>query len=220
MPDFKKMIQGMEAKEEAEQPKTRKVGNEEFPAPQKAQVQDSRFLKDDPYYKLVKEKSPMAYREHLYYPENGKFNLHDTKGNKIGEFDDEEKTLTAIDESFGKPKKDNEEQALYQKYLGMGYDKGEAQLKTKQALYKKENLKKEDELQKLPSVSSAAIENGEATIYTSWTRNPRNNYKNYSELRSYLNQKYGEGNYAIDYIRDDTRDNGRETAAQLRVRFF
>lgn len=84
----------------AQKPKTRKVGNEEFPAPQKAQYQESRFLKDDPYYKLIKEKSPMSYREHLYYPENGKFALHDTEGNKIGEFDDEENTLAAIDNRY------------------------------------------------------------------------------------------------------------------------
>lgn len=114
----------------------------------------------------------------------------------------------------------NERAKLFQKYLDMGYDKGDAQLKVQEVLNRRENAKKEEEFEKLASVGTAFADNGEITINTPWSRNWRNNHKNYLELRSYLNETYGEGNYAIDYLQDETRDNGRETSAKLKVRLY
>lgn len=126
-------------------------------------------------------------------------------------------------EAFGgeqEEQEQNERAELFQKYLDMGYNKGDAQVKVQDALIRRENAKKEEEFEQLASVGRAFADNGKITIHTPWTKNWRNNHKNYLELRSYLNETYGEGNYAIDYLQDQTRDNGRETSARLEVRLY
>lgn len=121
----------------------------------------------------------------------------------------------------GEEEQEQDERAeLFQKYLDMGYDKGDAQFKVQEVLNRRENAKKEEEFEKLASVGRVFADNGEITINTPWSKNRRNNYKNYLELRSYLDENYGQGNYAIDYLQDETRDNGRETSAKLKVRLY
>lgn len=90
MPKFNEVMGNLDAKIEEEK---------------KHQISDaipttSRFLKDDPYYKLIEEKKPKAYREHLFYPENGKLALHGTKGEKLGDFDTEEEITKFVDEKY------------------------------------------------------------------------------------------------------------------------
>lgn len=129
----------------------------------------------------------------------------------------------SFQQAFGGEQEEQEQDEraeLFQKYLDMGYDKGDAQFKVQEVLNRRENAKKEEEFEKLASVGTAFADNGEITINTPWSRNRRNNYKNYLELRSYLDENYGQGNYAIDYLQDETRDNGRETSAKLKVRLY
>lgn len=329
MPNFKEFIKGFE--EKPEQPKPQEMPKVEQPKPKEheiteAKLPESRFLKDDPYYKLVEEKKPKAYREHLFYPEGNKIALHGTSGERLGEFASEDEIKKFVDKKYekpqpkeepkaeepkediytinpqwanveydedyersygeganaddiefemsenpkiyegktrhqivaalsnrlnthpdkirellGKPKQEakpregsfqqafggeqeeqeqNERAELFQKFLDMGYDKGDAQFKVQEVLNRRENAKKEEEFEKLASVGTAFADNGEITINTPWSRNWRNNHKNYLELRSYLDETYGQGNYAIDYLQDETRDNGRETSAKLKVRLY
>ena len=401
MPNFKTMIEGMKAKEEPQAQTEQHQVTE-------AKVPEGRFLKDDPYYKLVADKKPKAYREHLFYPEGDKLALHGTAGERLGEFANEDEVKKFVDAKYsqkpnpvtyfkplskeegedmrkrgmtedeyrykqasdrailmgeqipdkneymkglaekrGQTKQkpsmnsgsykgvdivstpsghfikdeknsiqysfdtidkakeyiDNAEKAkgsmfdqsglvtekgkaasdefkrekgikdyyslsndqfnalakeamekygikdfeLAQEFLisNSQDDKGldkllEIRRKPRQGSFKqaindiskaeqegeqpllnrRENAKKEEEFEKLASVSSAFADNGEITINTPWTKSQRNNHKNYLELRSYLDENYGKGNYAIDYIQDETRDNGRETSAKLKVRLY
>ena len=358
MPNFKTMIEGMKAKEEPQAQTEQHQVTE-------AKVPEGRFLKDDPYYKLVADKKPKAYREHLFYPEGDKLALHGTAGERLGEFANEDEVKKFVDAKYSQktnpvtyfkplskeegedmrkkgmtedeyrykqasdrailmdeqipdkneymkglaakreamadaqnqPKTDkkylfdeyqlatpegrkassdflkemgienvhkltNEQYndlakkamerfgikdfQVAQEFIQSNDESDKAWDKMKQAqqprqgsfkqaindiskaeqegeqplLNRRENAKKEEEFEKLASVSSAFADNGEITINTPWTKSQRNNHKNYLELRSYLDENYGKGNYAIDYIQDETRDNGRETSAKLKVRLY
>lgn len=99
MATFKQTIEGMKAMEqpETQQPKQHQVTE--------AKVPEGRFLKDDPYYKLVADKKPKAYREHLFYPEGDKLALHGTAGERLGEFATEEEVKKFVDDKYSQKTK-------------------------------------------------------------------------------------------------------------------
>lgn len=102
MPNFKEFIKGFEEKPEAQQPMQEQPKPKEHEITE-AKLPESRFLKNDPYYKLVEEKKPKAYREHLFYPEGGKIALHGTSGERLGEFASEDEIKEFVDKKYEKP---------------------------------------------------------------------------------------------------------------------
>lgn len=110
MATFKQTIEGMKEMEQPEnqQPKTHQVTE--------AKVPEGRFLKDDPYYKLVADKKPKAYREHLFYPEGDKLALHGTAGERLGEFATEDEVKKFVDDKYSQNQPKADKKSLFDEY--------------------------------------------------------------------------------------------------------
>lgn len=75
-----------------------------------------------------------------------------------------------------------------------------------------------DKIENLSKVSKCWVEDGKLKLYTNWNTSSKKSYDQYIDIKKQLKKMFGE-NVNVKYKKDDTRDDGAETAALLEVTF-
>jgi hypothetical protein len=84
----------------------------------------------------------------------------------------------------------------------------------------KVDLNEQADILKKSGLASHSYADGEKVYAVSpWTKNPKNNIKSYYNLDGDLFKRFGKGKYGIKYLRDEARDNGKETAGVFEITF-
>lgn len=76
----------------------------------------------------------------------------------------------------------------------------------------------EDELEKLPAVYQVnKVKDNTYKLETNWERTHRRAVSNYLTIRRALEKKFGKDGFKLTYVKDETRDEGKEVHCVLKV---
>lgn len=84
----------------------------------------------------------------------------------------------------------------------------------------KVDLDEQADILKKSGLASHSYSDGEKVYLLSpWTKDGKNNTNAYNKLNGDLFKRFGKGKYTLEYLGDEARNNGTETAGRFAISF-